>query len=67
MVKNIFIFQAAGKMLSELTNIDSLNDEMFFLKQIKLYSCNINIRFLKKTKRISSVPDSNRYTREFSL
>ena len=30
MVKNIFIFQAAGKMLSELTNIDSLNDEMFF-------------------------------------
>ena len=67
MVKNIFIFQAAGKMLSELTNIDSLDDEMFFLKQIKLYSCNINIRFLKKTKRISSVPDSNRYTREFSV
>ena len=30
-------------MLSELTNnIESLNNEMFFLKEIKLYSCNIN-------------------------
>ena len=45
LVKNIFIFQAAGKkILSELRkNIKALNNDMFFLKEIKLYSCNINI------------------------
>ena len=40
LVKNIFIFQAAGKMLSELTNnIESLNNEMFFLKVSYFFVC----------------------------
>ena len=50
-------------------NIESLTDEVF---SFKLYSCNINfvykyVIFEKKQKRISSVPDSNRCTREFSV
>ena len=38
----------------------------FFLKEIN-YTVVIYDFWKNKTKRISSIPDSNRYTREFSV
>ena len=38
------------------------NNFIFLVKKIFIF-----VNYFKKTKRISSIPDSNRFTREFSV